>query len=301
MSRKVKKIMPPDLYSSSSCDEADTDIVAATAESEPDTVAPTAESGPDTVTPTAESGPDTVAPTAEPAWNQQPPVSSTTTSCPLYSPLTPFSSNNAIVIAIQVLAQQVSNMNITCDNWGKVAEANTGVLGNIQHELGRIETLMYAMTEHVQMHTDTPTSPPPHMTEETTTGLDDIPPQFAIGDDDLNVIKRESKNVGHFACNVTARVFPELFGSENLRFNYNWHGNGQLMKLELNPSKKNVVRKYVNYCYPETKSQESWNGIVLRINERLRRKDKVKKAGVTTQERPVDNVPVLSDVMQGSS
>lgn len=83
---------------------------------------------------------------------------------------------------------------------------------------------------------------------------------------------------------MTRRLFPELFGEGQLRFDYNWYGRGKHTKKELNPVRKQIIRRYVCFFFPEFKSEEAWwERIVIKINECLRRNDKrVKKDSVST-------------------
>jgi hypothetical protein len=59
----------------------------------------------------------------------------------------------------------------------------------------------------------------------------------------------ESKGSGHFACKLVEVIFPELFGPENLRLRYKW--NGSHGKKELETSKKEIVKRYLNFFFPE--------------------------------------------------
>ncbi|XP_061170870.1 uncharacterized protein LOC133180340 [Saccostrea echinata] len=102
-----------------------------------------------------------------------------------------------------------------------------------------------------------------------------VPEEYQLPDTVLRDMIKESRNAGNFAVNLTRKIFPELYGEGNLRMEYNWYGGGKLSKKELDPARKQVVRRYVCYFFPEFKPEDSWRErIVSKINESLRRNDK---------------------------
>ncbi|XP_022298204.1 uncharacterized protein LOC111107333 [Crassostrea virginica] len=108
-------------------------------------------------------------------------------------------------------------------------------------------------------------------------------------------------NTGNFAVNISRRLWPELFGEGDLRFQYNWYGGGIHNKKELDPVRKSVVRKYVCFFYPEVASEDAWRErIVSRINESLRRNDKrYRKDSVAPASPSVDIViPAIEPVCE---
>lgn len=132
--------------------------------------------------------------------------------------------------------------------------------------------------------------------EETSADPTGIPDEYAISESELR--NMESRNGGNFAVHLTRRLWPELFGEGNIRFNYNWYGGGQLNKEEMDPIRKEVCKKYVCYFNPEFKVEESWRErIVPRINECLRRNDKRKRGvNVTRTALPPMEPVCLDDV-----
>jgi len=63
-------------------------------------------------------------------------------------------------------------------------------------------------------------------------------PDGPFSEDDVRRIYADANNAGHFAFILTKRMFAELFGPTNIRFHYNWHGNGPRQKKELDPARK---------------------------------------------------------------
>ena len=127
----------------------------------------------------------------------------------------------------------------------------------------------------------------PREGDEPTTDPSGIPEEYAISEPELRSMVRDSRNGGNFAVNLTRKLWPELFGEGNLRFNYNWYGGGQLNKQEMDPVRKEVCRKYVCYFFPEFKVEDSWRErIVSKINECLRRNDKRKRGSVSCTVLP---------------
>ena len=117
----------------------------------------------------------------------------------------------------------------------------------------------------------------PRVSEETDERLPviEIPEEYEMEDSELRRIMRDSRNAGNFAVNISRRLWPELFGEGDLRFQYNWYGGRIHNKKELDPVRKSVVKKYVCVFYPEVASEDTWRErIVSRINESLRRNDK---------------------------
>ena len=134
----------------------------------------------------------------------------------------------------------------------------------------------------------------PRVSEETDERLPviEIPEEYETEDSEFRRFMRDSRNAGNFAVNISRRLWPELFGEGDLRFQYNWYGGGIHNKKELDPVRKSVVKKYVCVFYPEVASEDAWRErIVSRINESLRRNDKrYRKDSVAPASPSVDIV-----------
>ncbi|KAK3093361.1 hypothetical protein FSP39_014551 [Pinctada imbricata] len=91
-------------------------------------------------------------------------------------------------------------------------------------------------------------------------------------------MKRCSLNPGNFAVKIVERLFPELFGEDNLRFQFSYNGGGISDKKSLDGVRLGYIRKYVCHHYPEVKETKAWKMMVVtHINERLRRPNEKKK------------------------
>jgi hypothetical protein len=119
--------------------------------------------------------------------------------------------------------------------------------------------------------------PPPEKEDDQpgSSTPQDIPEDFHLDESSLRKLLRESRNAGNFAVILIRKLFPELFGEGDLRFQYNWYGGGKHAKMELDPTRKQLIRRYVCFFFPEYKSEDAWRErIVTKINECLRRNDK---------------------------
>lgn len=152
-----------------------------------------------------------------------------------------------------LLTTAIANTNIIIDILRRQSSDNT---------MKQLNSVMHSQTSAEETPSSTPTA-------------EGIPPEFRIDDSELRVLVRESRNAGNFAVNLTRKLFPELFGEGQLRYEYNWYGGGKLAKKELDPVRKQVVKQYVVYFFPEFQSHEAWRECVVpKINECLRRNDK---------------------------
>ncbi|KAH3855441.1 hypothetical protein DPMN_098096 [Dreissena polymorpha] len=93
----------------------------------------------------------------------------------------------------------------------------------------------------------------------------------------VDAINREANNEAHFACLLLPHVFQELFGIDKLRLLFNW--NGAARKQVLDASRKAYIENMTKFFYPDARSMSGWTAVVLRINERLRRKEKKNQQG----------------------
>ncbi|KAK3100225.1 hypothetical protein FSP39_016541, partial [Pinctada imbricata] len=57
--------------------------------------------------------------------------------------------------------------------------------------------------------------------------LDSVPSEFRISIEELCDIYKCTNRAGNMASHLVKRLFPELFGPAQLRFQYNWYGNGE--------------------------------------------------------------------------
>ena len=109
-------------------------------------------------------------------------------------------------------------------------------------------------------------------------GLDGIPEMYHIPANQLSSLESRTKGPGNYAAHITKLLFPELFGVDNLRFWYNWFGGGKHGKLELDPARREVIKRYTHYYFPSARREETWRSeVVPKINELLRRPTEKRK------------------------
>ena len=113
-----------------------------------------------------------------------------------------------------------------------------------------------------------PYAQPPVIHQESG-NFSDIPVPHRLSVDELTKLKENSQSVGNFACNLTRRLYPELFGPDNLRKKFNYRGE---KKTELDPQRKTYLQRYILYFFPEVRDNKAWQRKVINpINEVLRR------------------------------
>ena len=106
----------------------------------------------------------------------------------------------------------------------------------------------------------------------------DIPECYRIDLEELRESQISSSCAGNFALGLTRKLFPELFGTGNLRFKFSYNGGGVLGKEELDVDRKAVIVKYVHAFYPSTKKTSVWkDSVIPKVNEGLRRKENLLK------------------------
>ena len=103
---------------------------------------------------------------------------------------------------------------------------------------------------------------------------DGILTSYSIPMETLRQLVTSTSSRGNFACRVVERLFPELFGPDNLRYGYSYNGSYSYRKKALDPTRLKTVKKYLLYFYPELKDAMLYQKTVIdSINERLRRPD----------------------------
>ncbi|XP_062592664.1 uncharacterized protein LOC134254135 [Saccostrea cucullata] len=205
--------------------------------------------------------------------------------------------------SIQTIMRELRDIRKSDDVFNKkVSATNTRVTG-LEAQMNTVLTNINILIDLVRNGgLQQPTTQAVNIIELNSTDSDSastgIPEEFQIPDAELREILRDSRNSGNFAVNLCRKLFPELYGEGNLRFDYNWFGGGKLGKKELDPRRKSVIKRYVCFFYPELQSEENWRErIVTKINESLRRNDKrLKKNSTATLVIPTVNVDMCDDV-----
>ena len=94
----------------------------------------------------------------------------------------------------------------------------------------------------------------------------DIPAPHRLSTEQLYKIQAHSRSVGILATKLISRLYPELFGDNNLHKKYNYHGyRGE--KMELDRQRKTYFQRYI--LLQDSKAFQS--RVVNPVNEFLRR------------------------------
>lgn len=100
----------------------------------------------------------------------------------------------------------------------------------------------------------------------------DLPEPYRYDVKTLLDLKMNSVSPGNFAKRLCMRIWPELYGPDNLRLKYSYYGGGPLGKIAMDDRRKCYLRKYVIQFFPHCAVDGVWKGtIVSKINESLRR------------------------------
>jgi len=143
-------------------------------------------------------------------------------------------------------------------------------------------TKINSKVDHILTRPTTQAAPIPVDLTDNSAGLDGIPEMYHIPANQLLSLESRTKGAGNFAAHITKWLFPELFGVDNLRFWYNWFGGGKHGKRELDPARREVIKRYTHYYFPSARREETWRSeVVPKINELLRRPTEKRK--ITTE------------------
>ncbi|XP_053395960.1 uncharacterized protein LOC123553849 [Mercenaria mercenaria] len=250
-------------------------------------------------------GPATPSTHTEPE-NGNTPVTETETSRPASLTRTPFRpvrpvqpspQMNQTLTLLNVLTDQVRDLSKEVIESKKGQAAYNKRLTDIEATQAVIMSKLDILINQKQLQSSPVENCASHDTEEAP----DIDDQYVLSESLLRTLRHEANNAQHFACLLLPHVFPELFSVDKLRVFYNWSGNAH-GKQELDPARKAVVKKYTNLYYPETKNPTCWVQVVTRVNERLRRKDKLPKVQRQTENegaqdfQTLENIRPLSDL-----
>ncbi|KAK3104907.1 hypothetical protein FSP39_012965 [Pinctada imbricata] len=133
----------------------------------------------------------------------------------------------------------------------------------------------------------------PTIAPDTDHALDSIPEPHRIEMETLRGINSRSFGAGNFAKRLTVRLFPELFGVDDLRLQYSFYGGVCNRKKPLELQRREVIRTYVCYFYPECRPMDTWNAMVVtKINEGLRRPTEKKSRPRKRPSAAVIDIPV---------
>ena len=99
----------------------------------------------------------------------------------------------------------------------------------------------------------------------------DIPAPHRLSTEQLFKIQAHSRSVGILATKLISRLYPELFGDDNLRKKYNYNGyRGE--KMELDRQRKTYFQRYILFLHPELQDSKAFQSRVVNpVNEFLRR------------------------------
>ncbi|KAM3930345.1 BEN domain-containing protein 3 [Leptodactylus fuscus] len=92
------------------------------------------------------------------------------------------------------------------------------------------------------------------------------PPEYQLTSTELKQVMDQSSSAGDLACRLLVQLFPELFGSNALPRNCS--ACGFFIKNKLESLHLQLIRNYVEACYPSVKNNTVWQVDVLpQIND----------------------------------
>jgi len=187
---------------------------------------------------------------------------------------------------IQALTQQVTSIHRTVESQQKKLDLTNRRMGELESTLSRVEGKIDQLLASINGRQLS--IPANDLDEEQS--LDNIPVEYAIGISSLQQMCQESNCAGNFAAKLTKKFFPELFGPLNLRLMYNWYGGGKLCKQEMDPMRKDIIKRYVQHFYPDVRNTNAWKDrVVPKVNELLRRTEKKKQNNRNTDQAESEN------------
>ncbi|CAG2238642.1 unnamed protein product [Mytilus edulis] len=110
------------------------------------------------------------------------------------------------------------------------------------------------------------------VTDDDSDDENPISEDMTITPDRLGTIEESAHSTGNFASLLYKEFMAHLFGQENIRKMYNLNGCGWMLKREVCPRTKLIVRQYVVHYYPECRKENTFRNVVVhKVNEALRR------------------------------
>lgn len=188
-----------------------------------------------------------------------------TPTSPPFIPARPSNSLGPIHSAVSAIGSAMTSLQKSCDGINKKLDTALKRISDLEIGQTRLENKV----DQILCRPVTAPIPDPLPDQD---GNLNIPDAYHINNDELISFEQSTKGPGNFAARLTKRFFPELFGNDNLQFWYNWYGGGKHAKRELDPTRKEVIRRYTNQHHPEVRRDDIWRErVVPKINELLRR------------------------------
>ncbi|MBN3291876.1 BEND3 protein, partial [Polypterus senegalus] len=82
------------------------------------------------------------------------------------------------------------------------------------------------------------------------------PPEYQLNAEELKQLMDQTSSAGDLACRLLVQLFPELFTATD--FNINCNSCGIMNKKKLNSLHLQLIRNYVEVCYPFVKNDSAW-------------------------------------------
>lgn len=112
----------------------------------------------------------------------------------------------------------------------------------------------------------------------------EVPQEYLLTKEQLRSIYNSSLSIGNFASRLLVLMFPELFTQDNTRKHYNC--SGSLGKKQLDPTRIDLIRHYVQLLYPRAKNDRVWTlEFVGKLDERCRRRDTEQRRSYQQQRK----------------
>ncbi|XP_020498768.1 BEN domain-containing protein 3 [Labrus bergylta] len=117
-----------------------------------------------------------------------------------------------------------------------------------------------------------------------------VSPEYLLSREQMKSNYDCSLSIGNFASRLLVLMFPELFTHENVRKQYNC--SGSLGKKQLDPTRVNLIRHYVQLVYPRAKNDRVWMlEFVGKLDERCRRRDTEQRRSYLQQRKVYGQEP----------
>ena len=129
--------------------------------------------------------------------------------------------------------------------------------------------------------------PLPYSTTDEEKNEDFVEQTLTTSIGDVETICCNSRGACNLVGKLVSRLYPELFGPENLRFRYSYHGGGPKAKKYLDKARRSIVRQHFLKYYLDYK--HTYQTIINVINESLHPPETKNKKSNNTEISKTDS------------